>query len=124
MPVEEGSGEERGDVKAPPSFGECVVTVLSVGGELWSGAGAILRFLVEAVLKLGRLPWSRWSSRARQKSVWRGNAVPCQRTTAKQRAERLCGNCSAIRAGEAQGGECEEKAQTVKARRRSREAGV
>jgi hypothetical protein len=58
MPVDEGSGEERGDVKAPPSFTDCV-TVLSAGGDSWSCAGAIFRFLVEAVLKLGRRPWSR-----------------------------------------------------------------
>ena len=80
-PAAEWSGEERGDVKAPPSFGECV-TVRSVGGESWSSAGAIFRFLVEAVVKLGRLPWSRWSSRARQKSVWEDDALACQRTTA------------------------------------------
>lgn len=118
--MEEGSGEERGDVKAPPSFGECV-TVLSVGGDLWSSAGAIFRFLVEAVLKLGgRLPWSRWSSRARQKSVW-GRKTRCLAgkgrpawTTVQRRAERLCGNCNS-RGGEARGGEECEKAQKTAA---------
>jgi hypothetical protein len=50
-----GSGEERGEFITPPAFGEWV-TALSVDGEVRSGAGAILRFLVEAVLKLGSLP--------------------------------------------------------------------
>lgn len=48
-----GSGEERGDFKPPPSFGECAEAASSCRVSSYGAAGAIFRFFVEAVVEAG-----------------------------------------------------------------------
>lgn len=48
-----GSGEERGDLKAPPSCGECESALVSRAAACEGAEPASLRFFVEAVVKFG-----------------------------------------------------------------------
>lgn len=56
MAADGGSGEERGDLMAAPSSGECGTVLTSRSGSWGGSESAIFRFFVEAVLKLGGLP--------------------------------------------------------------------
>jgi hypothetical protein len=71
--VEEGSGEERGELKAAPSSGEWVSWVESCAESVEGPEPAILRFFVEAVVKFGALEPDELQGQA-ERRPWGRNA--------------------------------------------------